>query len=495
MQNEVAKKFVDGTAGREDLVAVIDAIRGGADVPEFKTEKGDYSCVAAGYLKSDDPKIRINAAKIIAAEGDSCADPKDILSKLIEVYKDEQTLYVRKDLLEAVSVFETSEYRRFFTRKLDDLKNSDYDETALKHVAAEIRLLEKIIGGKHTFSGFSAPAELLMTTLPGFEETTAKLVKAENVRTLGGAVRASVQHFRDVAGVRTVDEFLFLIPKYKVVEFDAEAVSTAVAESGIYMFLERRHKEQERPYRFRASVKADLDAMEKAHVVKDFAFGLEQKTDYKLVNSTDDYELEFRIVMKKDGNADAYVKLFTYTDERFAYRTESFAMGLKPVIAACAIEFAKPFLKERPQVLDPFCGVGTLLSERAAAGPVKNIYGTDTFGPAIDKARKNLANAGLKGNFINRDFYDFRHEYLFDEIITELPYLKADASPKEKSELKIKYRHFLEKASTHLAKDGVIVVLVKKCEYFDTFIERFGYETVAQCELSNGETEYVLKVK
>ena len=48
-------------------------------------------------------------------------------------------------------------------------------------------------------------------------------------------------------------------------------------------------------------------------------------------------------------------------------------------------------------------------------------YGIDIFGEAIRGARENASYAGEKINFINRDYFDFTHAYLFDEIITNMP--------------------------------------------------------------------------
>ena len=38
---------------------------------------------------------------------------------------------------------------------------------------------------------------------------------------------------------------------------------------------------------------------------------------------------------------------------------------------------AKPYLKEDAAVLDPFCGVGTMLIERNKVLPARSLYGID----------------------------------------------------------------------------------------------------------------------
>lgn len=94
---------------------------------------------------------------------------------------------------------------------------------------------------------------------------------------------------------------------------------------------------------------------------------------------------------------------------------------MHPSLAALIMELAAPYLKENAQIIDPFCGVGTMLIERDIRVPAREKYGTDIFGEAIDGARENAALAGEQINFIHRDFFDFKHDYLFDEIVTNMP--------------------------------------------------------------------------
>ena len=55
--------------------------------------------------------------------------------------------------------------------------------------------------------------------------------------------------------------------------------------------------------------------------------------------------------------------------------------------------------------MDPFCGVGTLLIERAHLVPAREIYATDTYGDAITMGRENAAFVPkTRINFIHREF-------------------------------------------------------------------------------------------
>ena len=86
--------------------------------------------------------------------------------------------------------------------------------------------------------------------------------------------------------------------------------------------------------------------------------------------------------------------------------------------------------------------------------PAREQYGTDTFGEAIEKARENASLAGEKINFIHRDFFDFKHEYKFDEIVTNMPV----RGKKTKEEMDRLYELFFTKAASILSEKGIIIM-------------------------------------
>ena len=60
--------------------------------------------------------------------------------------------------------------------------------------------------------------------------------------------------------------------------------------------------------------------------------------------------------------------------------------------------------------------------------------------------RENAAFAKTRINFIHRDFFDFRHDYKFDELITDMPVRNRHT----KAEMELFYERFFDKASEHL---------------------------------------------
>ena len=73
---------------------------------------------------------------------------------------------------------------------------------------------------------------------------------------------------------------------------------------------------------------------------------------------------------------------------------------------------------------------------------------------AVALAKENTKLAGIHVNYINRDFMDFRHEYLFDEIITNMP-LRGKKTKQEMDEF---YYRFFRKAKEILKKEAVLIL-------------------------------------
>ena len=198
-----------------------------------------------------------------------------------------------------------------------------------------------------------------------------------------------------------------------------------------------------------------MAAEKKGDFIRKVAECLDRRLEGRLWNTAADYEVELRLLEKKDGSFLPMLKLYTLKDSRFSYRKETVASSISPVNAALTAELARNYMKEGAQILDPFCGVGTMLLERNRAVHAEHMYGLDIFGEAIEKARKNTERDGSIVHYINRDFFDFTHDYLFDEIITDMPRTAGKGTEKELEEL---YRQFFIKSLRHLKHEGKVIL-------------------------------------
>lgn len=414
-------------------------------------------------LSDEDAKTRKNAALLIGDLGLSNA-----VTSLLESYRKETTLFVKSSYLTALNKLEATDSLDFFKKRFEELQGMEVPEEEKKHINEELRELHKIITSmegvpKHTFTGFQKPHEMLLTTNREQREVTM-----QEVGTLSAAVQRKTElhplgvkvfskELMPFTKLRTYRELLFPIAVEGKIEKNAQVAAKQLWNSNLYAFLTECHKGID-AFAFRLEVKGREPQID---FVKKLSSALEQVSGFKLRNSTKAYEIELRLMETKDGDYVPFLKLFTLQMKRFGYRKNAIAMSIHPATAAMLTYLAKPYLKEGAQILDPCCGVGTMLIERDICVPAGDMYGTDIFGDAIEMGRENATLAGEKINFVHRDFFDFRHNYPFDEIITNMPV----KGKKTKEEMDAFYDAFFQKAKTLLKKDGIIVMYTNEVSF------------------------------
>lgn len=440
---------------RETLSFLRNEIKDVEKLGALKKIAGDGKEVL-GLLAEEDAKVRKNAALFIGDLGLGNA-----VDALLEAYKKETTLFVKSSYLTALSKLEVKEFLGFFKERFEELQSKEIPEEEKKHVNEELRELNKIITGiegakKHTFTGFTKPHDMILTTnreqreatLQEVGELSATVQRRAELHPLG--VKVFSKDVLPFTGLRTYRELLFPIKVEGKIVKNAQAAAKQLWNSNLYEFLMECHKGGE-AFAFRLEIKGSEPQTD---FVKKLSSALEQVSGFKLRNSTKEYEIELRLMETKDGGYVPFLKLFTMKMKRFAYRKNAIAMSIHPASAAMLVYLAKPYLKEGAQVLDPCCGVGTMLIERDICVPAGDMYATDIFGDAIEMGRENATLAGEKINFVHRDFFDFKHQYPFDEIITNMPV----KGKKTKEEMDAFYDNFFQKAKTLLKKDGVIIM-------------------------------------
>ena len=75
-------------------------------------------------------------------------------------------------------------------------------------------------------------------------------------------------------------------------------------------------------------------------------------------------------------------------------------------------------------------------------------------------------------HFINKDFFEFTHTYLFDEIITDMPF---ETSNKSKGDIKQIYKQFFANARNYLKGDGRIIMYTHNREFVKEFANVSGF--------------------
>lgn len=448
--------------------------------------------IMESLLESDDAKTRKNAALLI---GD--LQLSSMQMTLWRAYEKEETLFVRSSYLVAMQNMDMTAFLKPIKAKLQNLSEMEVEESNQKHIREEMQELNKLVISiegikKHKFTGWQKESEIILLANRRHLETVLMEIKqlpdivTSDAKLMNAGIRIKTAALEQLMEVRTWQEILFLVPGMKTCDKDPVKAAKQVTSSKIMEFLEERHK-GDVPFYFRVEVKMQ-DLEEKQKFIKKFVAVLEETSQRKLINSTSDYEVEFRLVENKDGKFNVMVKLYTMEDRRFDYRKEVVASSIRPVNAALLVQLAKEYMIEDARVLDPFCGVGTMLIERQKKVPADTSYGLDIYEEAIEKARRNTENAGQLIHYVNRDCFTFTHEYLFDEIFTNMPFVQGRKTQLEIYEL---YERFFETARKLVRTGGIIVVYTHDKTYVDKLSLKTMFDILKKCQINVKEDTWL----
>lgn len=450
---KILKELVEKQNIRTNLSTLRQIIKDTEQKNQLYDEVVKQEGLFLSFLQSEDAKTRKNAALLF---GDLAY--QNALEALYAGYTSETTLFVKASYLQAVAELDVEDKFSDLKDRLEKLLATEPEPENKKHVDEEIRALRKIVIQaegitKHTPDVKGKKVRVLLFTNRTQRETIRRTIDCgvASVHPLG--VLVETEELEKLMQLRTYREMAFPLNLEGFLSDNPVDAAKKVWESGIVELLNSVHKEDS-PYYFRIECKSAMDLEKRSAFTRKLATELESLSKGLLINSTSDYEVELRLIANKDGLFFPCVRLLTLKNTRFEYRKNAIAASIHPSTAALIMELAKDYLKEDAQIMDPFCGVGTMLIERNKKVTAKEMYGTDIYGEAIVFARENTQNAGMRVNYIHRDFMDFKHEYLFHEIITNMPI----RGTKTKQEMDAFYGAFFEKAKTHLFKDGVIIM-------------------------------------
>ena len=443
-------------------------------------------------LESEDAKIRKNTALLMGDLGS-----REFLRPIWNAYLNESQLFVRSSYLTAIGNFDYREYLEEIKDRLDLLQASEMTAENQKHRMAEMRELSALVlrlegVSAHRFTGWDETYDIVLLTNRNFTETTRDElithVPEAKIRLLGAGVMGKVDNLNWAGKIRTYQELLFVVRGIETCRMEPEQIARTVVRPELIRFLAKSHAGKP-PYYFRLEMKSKRDLGQKSVFLKRLSAQIELLSDRQLVNTTDNYEFELRLIENKQGDCNIMIKLFTLKDVRFTYRREAIPTSIRPVNAALTVALAREYMKEGAQVLDPFCGVGTMLIERHKAVRADTTYGIDLQEEAIIKARANTEMAGQVIHYVNRDFFQFRHAYRFDEIITNMPFQIGRFTEEEVVDI---YERFFPAAAGHLKDEALVVLYSHNRELVRRIIPGTGFHLLKEYEIAKKEGTYVM---
>ena len=427
-------------------------------------------------LLAEDAKARKNAALLLGDLAEH--SPKtaswraDAVNALREAFSREETMFVRPFYLKALLAFapeERADCLKQLQNRAEELEQMEADgfftgENA-KHLRQERRALEELLeqaasesGKSRSISekGLEGTHRVLLTC----EEAVAEKLKQQvqplalTARRISLGVLAATDCLPRVLALPLYREAWFAVRMRKDRKADRQHLAEAVASSELLPILKRFYPGEE-TFSFRLHP-VGMDAEKRrGDFLRKLADEMEAASGGRLRNRKGPCQARLMLLEKRDGTFGVFVKLEEQKDERFAYLKRRLPTSMSPVTAASMAALCAPYLKKDAQIIDPFCGVGTLLIERNRLMKAAYSYGTDIYGEAIAAGRENASAAGVEIYFINRNFFDFDSEYPFDEIISEPPRF----TPGERAAAAECYRNFFAAANRILKPGGRMLFL------------------------------------
>lgn len=464
MIHQLCEEIIKGNNVRENLIALNQKLKSEEAFDSFLDiyyeNETDFICL----LDHEDAKVRKNILKLL-----SCVADPMLLETIFEHYEKEQTQFLKSDYAEALQSFEYEPYVLKLKSRMEMLQTQE----RTKHTVSEIKALQKLVWKfeapkKHAFKETGGEEKILLVVPRGHEAAVLedlKKIPDTKAREIPGGCLVTTKQLERVRELRTYQVLLFDFAPKGILSEDGLAIGKALIEQGIIETLKKHHKETH-PFIFRVDVKGVKEPAKKNKLAQRIAMTLEDESGGLLLNDSSYYEIEIRVIVGKKGSR-VFIKLNSYADERFKYRRYAMATSMQPSKAALMMHYVKPYMKEDANVLDPFCGTGTLLIERLFAGNAKSCYGLDISAPAIQAAWENSQNAGKVLNLIQRNFDDFRHEYMFDEILTDMPRQSANMKSKQ---LEAIYQILFLRSCELLKEHGILAVYLEDAAFMEQML-------------------------
>ncbi|MGH4139787.1 HEAT repeat domain-containing protein [Clostridium sp.] len=471
----------------------------------FKRTIGNSKEKLSALLTHSDPKVRKNVCGVIGELGDPA-----YLEALYNAYNSEDKLFVRYSYVLAIgncgTAIDADKLRKMFEDVVANEKAcSDNDSlvTTNKHINEEKLALTRAIDKlsppvHHEFKGFDETVPMILTVMNYQYQQTLKELEENSIngRLIDEGILIYENDLDKIYKCRTFYELLFPIDKCEDLQFDYKVIAAEIINANVVGFLNQCHNnESNLPFGYRVEFKTMDASRERSEFVKNLSMELDSLSSGNLKNSPSSYEVEIRILEKNDL-CSAFIKLYSYVDNRFDYRKNEIATSINPITAAIVMKSIEKWLKTSANVIDPFCGTGTMLIERAKLEAVQSLTGIDIYRRAISAAEVNSKLANLDIDLIDEDIFEFYTSHPFNELITNMPFDNKSTTHNKYADL---YRDFVNKIPSLVIKGGMaFVYTIEKQLFREVLIDNEDLELLQEIKIESGRLTphvFVLRVK
>lgn len=459
---KIVKEILADISVRENLIQLKEQLKEASQVDAFLTCISFDMDFFRKYLGYEDAKVRKNIIKIIGLCGLNGLAPD-----VFDAYQREKTHFLKAEYVKVLKQWDCKPYEAELLNRLSELKEMQGGQEQEKHTIAELRQLNELLSSsgaikKHQFIGGDTMSTMILTTLSGKEQYLKRAIDERigegKSKLLRGGVRVQSSDYENLMKVRCFQELLFVMKGALELTGTALEMAKQLMKAGLMDYLlERISGSASIP--FRVELRGVKEEAEKVRLTKQLSEQLERQSEHGLVNAPSNYVVEFRFHRKqKSDSFSCYMKISLLLDERFRYRTNVLPTSIQPYVAAMIMEIARDYKKEWGQVLDPFCGVGTMLIECNYRQHAHSIYGVDVYQKGLEYAKQHTGKVKMDIHYIHKDMVDFTHEYLFDFIVTDLPSEGGQITAEVITGI---YETFLRKCCEWMSKDAVIAAYTK----------------------------------
>ena len=398
-------------------------------------------------LNDEDPKVRKNSAIVLGHY-------QNVADVLLRAYLQEETDYVKDAYLKGMSLQDCREYINDLKQIQNELLHND--DSAPKHIQAQLKILNPLILKNQTHKKKilklkHEPVDVVLTSLPYYQFVLFDSVIHLKYKPVIQGVLVRTDSVTDLLNIRTYKDMLIPLQRASNMDMSIDSIKEGLKNSNIEDILDKLYDDPSVFY-FRV-----VDGMRHKDptLIRKVSEMLFQLYPQRLLNTTENYDIEIVLKEVKKDKVNAYLRLTHLKSPRFNYRKEVIPTSIQPYVAATLVQIAKPYMKEHAKVLDPFTGIGTLLIERNMVKPAKFAMGLDIYGDGIEYAKKNAKLAGQVIHFVHKDALRFVNNEMFDEIFTDMPTL---AQMKDQEALTNLYDRFFERIR-HLVRPGGYIFL------------------------------------
>lgn len=187
------------------------------------------------------------------------------------------------------------------------------------------------------------------------------------------------------------------------------------------------------------------------------------------INNPSHYDCELRIECRNTA-ADLYWKLWNVPDSRYPWRTGTIPASIHPATASALAFHLKSLIRDRTvDVLDPFCGSGSLLFAAEKVCRCGHLVGVDQNRKAIDTARKNAEAVSSRTGFVCCDILRFRPRRKADIVLSNMPFGNRVGNHRDNERL---YTAFLNRLPDLMKEDGTAILYTCEGRLLSLLLER-----------------------